>query len=144
MKKKNPKKKLVYTGPGILLPGTKQHDDYFILNRPFSKMTKKEKAKYRSSKRSRQIDKKNEIEAEKLRRVRKISANLTPSAPTVDIAGIGVKQPAKSMRGSFSNRKRTEKDALSYRDAALLNEKIAELKKKREEDPNEFDRQAMK
>lgn len=143
MRKKNPKKKLVYTGPGILLPGVKRRDDN-AWHKPFSKMTKKEKAEYRSSMRTGRVNRKNEIEAEKLRRVREISASLTPMAPTVDLVGIGVKQPTKSMQGTFSNRKRTEKDILLHRDAVILNEKIEELKKKREEDPNEFDRQAMK
>lgn len=141
--------------------------------KPFSKMNKKEKAEYRHRRRMQQIAIKKKIEDDNLRRVREISAGFTETAPAYGAVGIGVKIPTKSTRKTYNSHKkrngisaqnydphdlasqdmarnieyghgRRKSDEWNNKAAVKLNKEIEELKKMRFDDPNQFDRQAMK
>ena len=138
-----------------------------------SKLSRKEKAEYRHRKREREIAIKKAIEDENLRRVRKISASFTETSPAYGAVGIGVKMPTKGTRRVRTNRRRRKGISAQNYDtydlagqdmarnieyghgrrktdewnsyvAAKFSKEIEELKKRRLDDPNEFDRQAMK
>ncbi len=141
--------------------------------KPFSKMNKKEKAEYRHRRRMQEIAIKKKIEDDNLRRVREISAGFTETAPAYGAVGIGAKMPTRSTRKTYNSRKkrngisaqnydtndlvgqdmtrnieyghgRRKSDEWNNKVAVKLNKEIEELKKMRFDDPNQFDRQAMK
>ena len=167
--KKRFKKAGTYQEPGIRIGNTLPNEPKIFSILPFTKEQKK--LWFKSSKSGRKSIEHNIAENEKLKRSREISARLKPSMPVAfGAVGIGVNTSKATGRKSQSNRRRTSSQNVDQYDLAGqdivrnveyghgrrksdewndeaaydFNRELHYLKRKRIDDPNEFDRQAMK